>query len=99
MNTAGNFFQSVRSMIHSIHSSHNGKQYLRCTYVGSRLFTTDMLLASLKRHPIAVITRRIYRGADNSARHLSFKIILYGKESSMGTAKSHRHPKSLAGAE
>src|SRR5688500_5173727 len=85
-------------MINRIHPSHNREQDLRCTNIRSRFFSSNVLFSRLQRHAIGWITRSVYRGTNYSSRHLSFELILGGKESSMWSAESHGNSKSLTRA-
>ena len=68
-------------MEYRVQAGNIGQQHLRSTDIGVRFLAANMLLARLHRHAQRGIARRIFRYADNTARHGAFKFIFGGKES------------------
>jgi len=86
---------SHRAVIHRIHSRHVCEQGLRSADVGSRLFATDMLFASLQGHAQGTVAVFVHRNADNPTRNLPLEIFCAGKKSSVWAAIAEWHPKTL----
>ena len=98
VNTAGDTLQASRTVEYRVQAGNVGQQHLRSTDIGVRFLAANMLLARLHRHAQRGIARRIFRYADNTARHGAFEFIFGGKESRVRAAVAHRYAKALGGA-
>ena len=98
MNTAGDTLQPCRAVEHGVQAGNIGQQHLGGTDIGVRFLAANMLLARLHRHAQRGITRRIFRYADNTARHGAFEFIFCGKKRRVRAAVAHRYAEALGGA-
>lgn len=71
MNTFGNLFQALRTVIDRIEGRHIGQQGLRGADIGGGLVSADVLLAGLHRHTQRRLTARVHRHSDDASRHLT----------------------------
>src|SRR6267142_2431872 len=99
VNSLGNFLQSLRTVVNSIHSRHDRQQDLSRANIGRCFFPPNVLLAGLQGHAVARMSLRIHRGAYDPARHLALVFILGGKEGSVWAAETHGYSETLAGAD
>ena len=99
MNATSDTFQTRRAVEYRVQAGDVGQQHLRGTNVGVRFLTADVLLASLHRHAQRGIPRRIFRYADNPARHGAFEFIFRREEGRVRAAVAHRHAEALGGTE
>ena len=99
MNAACDTFQTRRAVENRVQAGDVGQQHLRGTNVGVRFLAADVLFASLHRHAQRGVTRRIFRYADNPARHGAFEFIFRREEGRVRAAVAHRHAEALGGAE
>lgn len=82
-------------MVDGIHGSHVSEKSLSGTDVGSGLFTTDMLLTSLKSKTIGRLAMSILGYTDNSTRNTTLVLILASKESGMWTTIAEGNTETL----
>ena len=82
-------------MVDSIHGSHVSEKSLSGTDVGGGLFTTNMLLTSLKSKTIGRLAMSILGYTNNSTWNTTLVLILACKESGMGTTIAKRNTETL----
>ena len=99
VNAVRDAFQANRAVEDRVQAGNVGQQHLRGTDVGVSFLAANVLLASLHRHAQRGIARRIFRYADNTARHGAFEFIFSGKECRVRATVAHRNAEALGRAE
>ena len=99
MNSAGDAFDSLGSMIHGIETRYIGKQNLCRADVAIGFLTADMLFAGLQRHAIGLLASSIFGDSDDPSWYSPLVIITCCEEGRMGATIAHWHPETLGASE
>jgi hypothetical protein len=91
----GDGAQPVGTVVHRVHSGHDGEQRLGRADVARRFLAADVLLASLHRHPVGRLTVSVARDTDDAPRDLALELFAGGQERCMGAAEAERHAEAL----
>ena len=95
MNSIRQSLETVRTMVNSVHRSHNGQQNLGRANVRGRFFAANVLLPRLEGHPVGCFAFGIHTYPDESAWKMSFVGITRRKKRGMRPPVAHGHPKAL----
>ena len=99
MNALGDRAQTIRSVINRVHRCDDGEKHLRRADVARRFVATDVLLARLQREPIAGLSSRIMRNADEPSRHVAFVLIARREIRGVRSAEAERNTEALRAAD
>ena len=82
-------------VIHGVHRGDVRQERLRRADVRRRLFSTNVLLARLERHPVRLTAARVNRYADDAAWRLSDERLTRRKERRVRPAVAQRNAEAL----
>ena len=91
----GDAAESVRPVVHRVHTRHDRQQHLRSADVARGPVALDVLLAGLDRQSVGRRPGRVLRHAHQPPRHLADVLGFRGHVRRMRSAKSERHAESL----
>ncbi len=95
MYLGGDAAQAVRTVIHGIHTGHDGEQRLCGADIGSGFFAAYMLFACLQRHAQGGVAVGVHRHTDDAAWHRALVRITASKVGGVRAAVTHRHTEAL----
>ena len=91
----GDGLHPIGTVVQGVHARHDGEQRLGGADVRGGPLAPDVLFASLQRHAIGRIPLRIFRHADDPARHLALEVVAGREKGGVGTAVSHGYAETL----
>ena len=97
MRSQGDLTESLWAVVAGIECREDRKEGLGCADVRGGFFSTDVLLAGLKRQAISSIAMAVDRLADQAPGDRPFERVAGGKKSGVWTAEPQRDAEALRG--